>query len=533
MNDSIIILQARSNSRRLPFKSLSQIGGLPLFLLCAKRLMNKGHDLIVATTVKKDDDFIVQICKKNKIKYFRGSSNNVKSRFKECIKKFPKKKYVIRATADNPTNDGLIVSYILDQIKKEKLKYLYMPNKLTGFPIGIGLECFEKKFFLNFLLNSNHTKDIEHVSLSLRQNNKVSFRYFSKIKINKINSSLTIDKISDYLRVSKIFDNVDDPINISYKKIIEKNKKLHFKLNKLSKKSSKLILGGAQIGMNYGFKNEKMIANRELKKIFNLMKTKKINSIDTAQSYEKSEEQIGSNFNILGDKNLFIFNKFFEIKNISKYKNNFIKKEIFLSVYLSMKKLNINNINVMMIHSVDNFLKKEKLFYKTLLSLKKLKLINDFGISVYTPAEFIDIYKKNFFKYIQIPYNIIDNRWKNKAIINLKKKKIKIIARSVFLRGYLINQNKWPRWFKERKNLNRKIDIIVNTLKLKNTLELCFRYVNSINFIDYIIVGCNNSKQFKEILNLTNKSKFSKKNLNLIYNTIKVKDQNIIDGRNF
>jgi len=101
------------------------------------------------------------------------------------------------------------------------------------------------------------------------------------------------------------------------------------------------------------------------------------------------------------------------------------------------------------------------------------------------------------------------------------------------LRGYLINQNKWPRWFKERKNLNRKIDIIVNTLKLKNTLELCFRYVNSINFIDYIIVGCNNSKQFKEILNLTNKSKFSKKNLNLIYNTIKVKDQNIIDGRNF
>ena len=495
--------------------------------------MNKGHDLIVATTVKKDDDFIVQICKKNKIKYFRGSSNNVKSRFKECIKKFPKKKYVIRATADNPTNDGLIVSYILDQIKKEKLKYLYMPNELTGFPIGVGLECFEKKFFQNFLLNSNYIKDIEHVTLSLRKKNKPPFRCFSKIKINKTNSSLTIDKISDYLKVSKIFDNVENPINISYKKIIEKNKKLYFKLNKLSKKSSKLILGGAQIGMNYGFKNEKMITKQEIKKIFNLMKTQKISSIDTAQGYGKSEEQIGSNFNILGDKNLFIFNKFFEIKNISKYKNNFIKKQFFLSVYLSMKKLNINNINVMMIHSVDNFLKKEKLFYKILLNLKKLKFINDFGISVYTPAEFMKIYKKNFFKYIQIPYNIIDNRWKNKVIVNLKKKKIKIIARSIFLRGYLINQNKWPRWFKEVKYLNKKIYFIIKTLKLKNVLELCFRYVNSKDFIDYIIVGCNNSKQFNEILNLTKKRKFSKKNLNLINNTIKVKDKNIVDGRNF
>ena len=39
MKDVIIILQARSNSNRLPKKVLKKIKGIPLVILCAKRLM--------------------------------------------------------------------------------------------------------------------------------------------------------------------------------------------------------------------------------------------------------------------------------------------------------------------------------------------------------------------------------------------------------------------------------------------------------------------------------------------------------------
>ena len=40
-----IFLQARSNSDRLPFKSLAQVNKIPLVVLCANRLMGKNFNV--------------------------------------------------------------------------------------------------------------------------------------------------------------------------------------------------------------------------------------------------------------------------------------------------------------------------------------------------------------------------------------------------------------------------------------------------------------------------------------------------------
>ena len=48
-----IFLQARSNSKRLPYKSLIKINQIPLVVLCAKRLSGKGVDVTVLTSEKK------------------------------------------------------------------------------------------------------------------------------------------------------------------------------------------------------------------------------------------------------------------------------------------------------------------------------------------------------------------------------------------------------------------------------------------------------------------------------------------------
>jgi len=62
----IIILQARCSSRRLRKKVLKKINGIPLVLLCIKRLTNKGAKLIVATSKNKSDDVLVNLLKKKK-----------------------------------------------------------------------------------------------------------------------------------------------------------------------------------------------------------------------------------------------------------------------------------------------------------------------------------------------------------------------------------------------------------------------------------------------------------------------------------
>ena len=56
----------------------------------------------------------------------------------------------------------------------------------------------------------------------------------------------------------------------------------------------KLVIGSAQLGMNYGLFNNRKINHIELKKIEKLVLKSKINFIDTAISYGDSENIIGS-----------------------------------------------------------------------------------------------------------------------------------------------------------------------------------------------------------------------------------------------
>ena len=56
----------------------------------------------------------------------------------------------------------------------------------------------------------------------------------------------------------------------------------------------KLVIGSAQLGMNYGLFNNKKISVKEFKKIEKLVLKSKINFIDTATSYGLSEKIIGN-----------------------------------------------------------------------------------------------------------------------------------------------------------------------------------------------------------------------------------------------
>ena len=55
----------------------------------------------------------------------------------------------------------------------------------------------------------------------------------------------------------------------------------------------KLVIGSAQIGMNYGLFNNKKMNRKEFKKIEKLVLRSKINLIDTVTSYGNSENIIG------------------------------------------------------------------------------------------------------------------------------------------------------------------------------------------------------------------------------------------------
>jgi spore coat polysaccharide biosynthesis protein SpsF (cytidylyltransferase family)/aryl-alcohol dehydrogenase-like predicted oxidoreductase len=534
----LIVLQARMSSKRLPFKSAASINSIPLAILCALRLSNKGHDLILATSNDPSDDYLVQLCKKYKIKFFRGNLKNVLKRFIECTSILTDETIIVRATADNPLNDGSIVNFAINQFNKYNLEYFTMPINSTNLPIGIGVEVFKLKKLREIYILKYDNYDREHVTWKLAKEFKAKKIYYNKIKLTKkSNYRATVDHLTDYFKILELFGRYRNIKKVSWKKLINIKSNFHYNYKTNNKKNikHKIIMGGAQIGMNYGYKNEKIISDNQLKKIFNLMENKKINGIDTAQGYKLSEKKIGEQINNSKmKKDYYLFSKINQFDDILEITNTLIKTKIYINLYLSMFKLKTTYIDVLMIHSVNNFFKKKKIFKDIFLDLKRKNFVKDFGVSIYTPNELIKISKQNFFKFIQIPFNIIDNRWNTKTLLRLKKKyRFKLIARSIFLRGFLIHNKNWPSWFVEKNKLNKQIQNINKKFNLKNNLQLCIKYVNSISFIDYIVVGCNNSKQFKEILFAFEKRKFSKSEVCVINKTIKIKNKNILDARNF
>ena len=78
----LVIIQARTSSKRFKNKVLFKIYGKPLILHVVDKI-NKSRKvkIIISTSKKKEDDSLVKLLFKNKIKYFRGSLNNVAKDF--------------------------------------------------------------------------------------------------------------------------------------------------------------------------------------------------------------------------------------------------------------------------------------------------------------------------------------------------------------------------------------------------------------------------------------------------------------------
>ena len=81
-----VIIEARMNSSRLPGKVLKKVLGKSLLEFMIERIKKAKFvdEIIVSTTTKKNDDQIVKILEKSKVKFYRGSENDVLDRFYTC-----------------------------------------------------------------------------------------------------------------------------------------------------------------------------------------------------------------------------------------------------------------------------------------------------------------------------------------------------------------------------------------------------------------------------------------------------------------
>ena len=218
-----IIIQARSNSKRFPNKILKKINKKEILTIMLKRLKKKFRDKIIVAIGNKNYKKIVDICKKQKIKFFIGSDNNVLERHYKCAQK-NKIKTIVRIPSDCPLIDPYIIKKGLKKFFSNNVDYvsnIIPPSYIDGNDVEIfSIGCLAKIFN-----NVESIFDKEHVTSYLKRNKKIfKIMNFKTSEDLSLKYRLTLDYEEDLIVIKKILSNKNIFLNYkSIKNIFKKN----------------------------------------------------------------------------------------------------------------------------------------------------------------------------------------------------------------------------------------------------------------------------------------------------------------------
>jgi spore coat polysaccharide biosynthesis protein SpsF len=202
-----LLIQARSSSTRLPFKSLLKIKNYFSIELLYKRVRSKNYNTLVLTSKDKSDEYLSYMMKKKKIPFYRGDLLNVRNRFLKFKKNLKPNDILIRLTGDNLFVDKNLIKKLLNKIIKEKKNYVFVGNQFLNIPYGISAEAF--KFSMLNEKKSFNKRDKEHVTYSFKRNPNNIISVNENDGWKKLNCS--IDYLKDFKIVNNIFKKIKNP----------------------------------------------------------------------------------------------------------------------------------------------------------------------------------------------------------------------------------------------------------------------------------------------------------------------------------
>ena len=501
---TIVVLQARTSSTRLPAKVLLPIGGLPVAVLAAKRAANTGMNIVVVTSVDKSDDALAETLNYHGISCFRGSLNDTLARFVNALTEHDDDDIVIRLTGDNVFPDGVLLGEIEQNFREESQNYLCCNGEQSGLPYGVSVELTYLKHLRNAHDSTTSVFDREHVTpYIIRLFGK---QYFKKYKdLEKGLYRATIDNLDDYLRMKEVFSAIDDPVSVPMIELLN-----HLCLLKdspiVKHPVSQLVIGGAQLGLIYGVANNSgRPSDDDCEKLIKTAINNGVNYIDTAHAYGDSEAVIGR---VLAQGWMARVNVITKLSPLDECPEDTGKKSVHAfveaSVYQSCSLLRCQKLDVLMLHRASHISGWGGHVWQKLIELKDDGIIQKLGVSVQSPDELEYVLEEPLIEFIQMPFNILDDRWKV-ALDKLRNTKsdrgVMVHVRSVFLQGLLLSNNP-AHWEKANVENYRPIidwlNALVEKYSRRNIADLCLAYVRSQDWVDGVVVGMETTVQLDE-----------------------------------
>ena len=257
---------------------------------------------------------------------------------------------------------------------------------------------------------------------------------------------------------------------------------------------SKLALGTAQFGLNYGVTNKSgKVSEVELGKILDVALKGGVRTLDTAVSYGDAESRLGALD--LGD--FQIISKIPELNNVPELIT------IGDLIEQSLSRLGVDSIYAVMLHRVSDLGGSDgDRVWEQMLEAKSRSLVKNIGYSLYSPAE-LELYFERFpADIVQVPFNFLDRRFDSAGWLNvLSASDVEVHVRSLFLQGVLLAKQPlslpayFSRWLDSLGDVLAEIDC-----RFESRAAYCLADAVTSPLIQKVVVGVESAIQLDEIL---------------------------------
>lgn len=197
------------------------------FLVERVHLANRLNGILIATTTNPADDQIEKFCREKGIDCYRGSEDDVLSRYYEAAKLYHPR-LVLRATADCPLLSPQVIDDMLEAYERFQSPPDYLSNTQSrSFPRGMDVEIFPFKVLEKIHKECHRVDEREHVTPYIYHHpEKFAIEQFGNKLGDLSHLRLTVDVPQDFELIRRVLTELY-PVNARFdlKEIIELFKK--------------------------------------------------------------------------------------------------------------------------------------------------------------------------------------------------------------------------------------------------------------------------------------------------------------------
>ena len=271
-------------------------------------------------------------------------------------------------------------------------------------------------------------------------------------------------------------------------------------------KMAEFVLGSAQLGLSYGAANRTGKPSRTAAlALVRRAADAGIRQFDTARAYGDAEERLGEALSGRPVATVTKLSPLSELGEASALAD--IVAAVDASIAQSCAALRQAQLDCLLLHRAAHLTLFDGAIWQRLRDHVHAGTIRRLGVSVQSPAEAAEALTHPEVEHIQLPFNLLDWRWREAGIIAKLEARPDVVvhARSVFLQGLLASGDPhlWPAIVGvDASAVLSKIADLAHELERDDAADLCLAYARGQDFINGVVIGLETEQQLDRNLRL-------------------------------